>query len=369
MTASVLTFRRTLQLAALVLVVALELCPQPSLAQNSAAAAVTGSATRPGTLTPATVNAVLGTTRNCNNQDALRADQAFQVTAVATGPDSVRIDWRIADNCYLYRNRFKVQTAAAVQLGTLALPEGKQHTDEFFGTQQIYENAVSATVPVVRSTAAGELQLALDVSYQGCSHSGFCYPPITKTLMVTLPPAATAAVAASSAGKSCNNAPNDFLTADQAFQVTAMAAGPDSVRIDWHIAAGCYLYRSRIKVNTTSPVQLGALALPEGKSQTDEYFGTQQIYENSLSATLPVARATAARAQDLALAVTYQGCAHAGLCYPPITKTLAVTLPPGVRPAAAPRRRLPMRRRASDPGPAPVPVRAASSPNRIAWRR
>ncbi|MGC1458870.1 MAG: protein-disulfide reductase DsbD [Steroidobacteraceae bacterium] len=338
MTASALTLR-TLQLAALMLLVGLELCPLQGRAQNSAAAAVTGPATGHAALSPAAMNAVLGTNKGCNNESALKADQAFQVAAVATGPDSVRIDWRIADNCYLYRNRFKV-TAAGEKLGALALPEGKTHTDEFFGTQQIYENSVSATLPVIRTNAAGDRPLTLDVSYQGCSHSGFCYPPITKTLVVSLPAAAAsgstggtgtllaAAVGAAGAGKSCNNAPNDFLTADQAFQVAAAAAGPDSVRIDWHIAEGCYLYRSRIKVKTASPVQLGTLALPEGKSQTDEYFGAQQIYEHSVSATLPVARATAAGPQDLALDVTYQGCAHAGLCYPPITKTLAVTLPP-----------------------------------------
>jgi thiol:disulfide interchange protein DsbD len=83
-----------------------------------------------------------------------------------------------------------------------------------------------------------------------------------------------------------------------------------------------------MKARTSGPVQLGALALPDGKNQTDEYFGTQQIYEHAVSATLPVARANASGAQNLAIDVTYQGCAHAGLCYPPITKTLSVTLPP-----------------------------------------
>jgi thiol:disulfide interchange protein DsbD len=107
-----------------------------------------------------------------------------------------------------------------------------------------------------------------------------------------------------------------------------MAAGPDSVRLDWKIADGYYLYRSRIKVKTASPVQLGTLGLPEGKRQTDEYFGAQEIYEHALSATLPVARPGGAGAMNIAVDVTYQGCAHAGLCYPPITKTLAVTLPP-----------------------------------------
>jgi len=324
MSAAPPTLRRML----LVLSCALALPALQAQAETSAAAAVTGSASARPALSPGEVNAVLGTARNCNNQSALTADQAFQVVAEPVGADSVRIDWHIAPNCYLYRNRFKVATAAAVQLGALALPEGKSHTDEFFGTQQIYEDGLSATLPLIRGSAAGAMQLPLAVTYQGCSHSGFCYPPITKTLMVALPPVAAAAPAAAGAGRTCNNKPNDFLTADQAFQVAASAPAADTVRIDWQIADGCYLYRSRIKVHTTSAVQLGTLALPQGKSQTDDYFGSQQIYEHSLSATLPVARASAARAQPLALAVTYQGCAHAGLCYPPITKTLNLTLPP-----------------------------------------
>ena len=64
----------------------------------------------------------------------------------------------------------------------------------------------------------------------------------------------------------------------------------------------------------------------------------------ALSATLPVARATGAGAATVAIDVTYQGCAHAGLCYPPITKTLSVTLPPPARRAVARRRqRMPPR--------------------------
>jgi thiol:disulfide interchange protein DsbD len=62
--------------------------------------------------------------------------------------------------------------------------------------------------------------------------------------------------------------------------------------------------------------------------KTDEYFGRQETYHHELVGELPVARA-AATATDVALAVTYQGCAEAGLCYPPITKTIQVSLPRG----------------------------------------
>jgi thiol:disulfide interchange protein DsbD len=313
--------RRFLRCAALLLP-ALALMPALAAAQTSAAAAVTQSA-HPGTLTPAAMSAVLNSTHDCNHQP-FSPDQAFQLTAAAAGADGIRIDWSIANGCYLYRNRIKVKTQSAAQLGTLALPEGELHQDEYFGKQQIYHHTLSATLPVTLAAAAGERILAVDVTYQGCAEVGLCYPPITKTLKVTLPPAGAAG--AGVAGAASDQA--KFLNPDQAFEASATAAGPDRVRLDWKIADGYYLYRSRMKVKSASPVQLGALALPEGKRQTDEYFGAQQIYEHAVSATLPVARAGGAAAVNIAVDVTYQGCAHAGLCYPPITKTLAVTLPP-----------------------------------------
>ena len=320
MTLTAFAFRRSPLFCALVLMPALLSLSRLVLAQDSAAQAIRGSATTSQALTPGAISAVLGAIHDCSHPPPISPDQAFQATATAAGPDSVRIDWKIAAGCYLYRNRIKVQTHGPVQLGTLALPEGESHHDEYFGTQQIYHRALSATLPVTRPAGAGELKLAVDVTYQGCAEIGFCYPPVTKTLAVTLPPA----VAAAAAG-----AQPKFLDPDQAFRISADAAGPDSVRINWQIADGYYLYRSRIHVKTDSPVQLGALAMPEGEPHTDEYFGTQQVYHHALSATLPVARPGGAGNFNLAVDVTYQGCANAGLCYVPITRTIAVSLPPG----------------------------------------
>jgi thioredoxin:protein disulfide reductase len=120
---------------------------------------------------------------------------------------------------------------------------------------------------------------------------------------------------------------DDFLQPDEAFQFAATPAGPDSVRLTWQIADGYYLYRSRIKAATTSDrAQIGTLAMPQGQSKKDDYFGLQEIYHHQIVATLPVAR-SAGGAFDLPLKVTYQGCAEKGICYTPITKTINVTLP------------------------------------------
>jgi len=122
---------------------------------------------------------------------------------------------------------------------------------------------------------------------------------------------------------------DEFLPPDEAFRFNAFPDGPDRVKLIWQIADGYYLYRSRIKAATTGDkAQLGGLDLPKGETKTDEYFGKQEIYHHQLVVGVPVARASAAEL-PVPLKVTYQGCAHAGLCYPPITKEITVNLPAG----------------------------------------
>jgi thiol:disulfide interchange protein DsbD len=55
--------------------------------------------------------------------------------------------------------------------------------------------------------------------------------------------------------------------------------------------------------------------------KVDPYLGRQEIYQQQVEAIVPYSR-TDAGAHPLQIKVTYQGCAEAGLCYPPITKVL-----------------------------------------------
>lgn len=134
---------------------------------------------------------------------------------------------------------------------------------------------------------------------------------------------------------------DQFLPVDQAFRFDAIASGPDRVQLTWQIAPGYYLYRSRLKfalddkAANPPPVQIGAPQLPKGDEKQDEYFGKQEVYHLQLEATLPIARAAGA-ALELPLKVTYQGCADAGLCYPPETKRILVSLPAASGAAALP---------------------------------
>ena len=120
---------------------------------------------------------------------------------------------------------------------------------------------------------------------------------------------------------------DDFLPPEQAFIFSASAESPERVRLSWVIAPGYYLYRDRIKASSEAATpSVGAPVFPEGQVKSDEYFGKQVVYHNELLVALPVTR-SGGGALTLPLSVTYQGCAEAGLCYPPVTRTVSVLLP------------------------------------------
>ena len=120
---------------------------------------------------------------------------------------------------------------------------------------------------------------------------------------------------------------DQFLDPDVAFVLSAAAAGPDAIEARWDIAPGYYLYRDKLRFRAAerSTVALGDARLPEGKIKDDEYFGPMEVYYDSVAALVPLAGAAPGSAVDVD--VTYQGCAEAGLCYPPITRTVSLLLP------------------------------------------
>jgi thiol:disulfide interchange protein len=123
-----------------------------------------------------------------------------------------------------------------------------------------------------------------------------------------------------------NQAEPDFLPPDQAFRFNALADGPDKIRLIWEITDGYYLYRARISA-TSDGAKLGALTLPTGETKIDDYFGKQEVYHHDIVGSITVSRSGSGE-QTVPLKVTYQGCAMAGLCYPPITKKVSIALPP-----------------------------------------
>ena len=123
---------------------------------------------------------------------------------------------------------------------------------------------------------------------------------------------------------------SDFPPPDEVFFPDLYAIDGNTVEVGFRIIPGFYLYKSKISVRVLGDnARAGKLALPQGKSKTDEFFGEQQVYYNEVVGRLAIARATPG-AMDVELELNYQGCADGGLCYLPQTKVLTISLPEAV---------------------------------------
>ena len=113
-----------------------------------------------------------------------------------------------------------------------------------------------------------------------------------------------------------------LLSADAAFRLVAVTQGRDAITVSWSIEPGYYLYRQRIAVEAVEPgIRLAAPQLPQGIAAHDEHFGDVQIYKSDLELRLPLQPGAPVPKQ---LRLRWQGCAEAGVCYPPVTRVVDV---------------------------------------------
>ncbi|WP_130912586.1 protein-disulfide reductase DsbD [Pseudomonas sp. Sample_9] len=105
----------------------------------------------------------------------------------------------------------------------------------------------------------------------------------------------------------------DFLPVDKAFVLTSERLESGETQLFWQITDGYYLYQKRLKFDGLAADQQPVL--PEGESHSDEFFGEQPVYRQGLEVKIPAAASGQIK-------VSYQGCADAGLCYPPQTRVI-----------------------------------------------
>lgn len=117
---------------------------------------------------------------------------------------------------------------------------------------------------------------------------------------------------------------NEFLPVEEAFELEVAVTG-SQVHARWDIAPNYYLYQSRIELAAKSAdADLGPLAFASaGTTKDDPTFGAMEVYYDQAEVSAEI---LSAPADQLELAVTYQGCSEDGLCYPPETRNLTVDL-------------------------------------------
>jgi thiol:disulfide interchange protein DsbD len=131
----------------------------------------------------------IGSLFSSAREDALlEPDQAFRLKVAVKGPNTVLAELIPANGYYLYKERihFSLKDANGVTINTVKLPSGEIKTDQIFGKTEVYKKTIPAEITVGRSAKANKLTLV--ASYQGCHEKlGVCYPPIEKTVNLTLP--------------------------------------------------------------------------------------------------------------------------------------------------------------------------------------
>jgi len=287
-----------------------------------------------------------------SEKDLLPVDEAFGLSAQARDRGHIEVSWKIAPGYYLYRHRTSVKSDAAFSADALQMPAGTKHHDDFFGEVETYRDRLVAVLPGKAADDAGTV--TLEVRYQGCADAGVCYPPQKRSLKVTLPGGSargTGAVAPAVGGAPASPFNNPLaggdaggglrlpgtassaslpLPSERAFGFEAIVGDGNTVLLRFSPAPGYYLYRDRtsLKLEGAPGIRADTPRWPPAKSHRDEHFGDVSVYFEQTEVTLPLRRSVA-DAADATLVITFQGCQTDGICYPPMTRRVALALPAG----------------------------------------
>ncbi|MCC5825129.1 protein-disulfide reductase DsbD [Alkalimonas sp.] len=132
--------------------------------------------------------------------------------------------------------------------------------------------------------------------------------------LALLPAQANDSVLAAITGESSR-----FLPVDQAFEFD-FRQQDDELLLSWTIADGYYLYKEQFKFAGIA-VSFSHPSYPAAMTIEDEFFGVTDVYYHQVILRLPLSDI----GDDAELRVRYQGCAEAGFCYPPTTKTVPLS--------------------------------------------
>ncbi len=116
----------------------------------------------------------------------------------------------------------------------------------------------------------------------------------------------------------------EFLEPEKAFIFSAEMVAPETLELRYRVAPGYYMYRERfgITINPIGAATLGDAVYPKGEVKYDPTFEKDmEVFHQDVVIRVPVA----AGGQPFTLTVTAQGCADAGLCYPPMDSSVKLT--------------------------------------------
>jgi thioredoxin:protein disulfide reductase len=124
---------------------------------------------------------------------------------------------------------------------------------------------------------------------------------------------------------------DDLLPAEEAFKVSARFKDAKTIELNYQIADGYYMYRKRFRVASETPqFKTGKIGAPSGLVKQDATFGRVETYRKSVRVLLPITKQDVKSGDNtIKVAVTSQGCADVGVCYPPLRHDFVLQLGSG----------------------------------------
>jgi len=113
------------------------------------------------------------------------ASAVFQLHVNAHDPNTLLLTWDIKPGYFLYRNRINLtpETTDFIEITHLKLPSSLSKTNTLNQTVLIYRKHLKLPVSMI-GLHPGETMI--NVHYQGCSDDGFCYPPESRAIKLTI---------------------------------------------------------------------------------------------------------------------------------------------------------------------------------------
>ena len=124
-----------------------------------------------------------------------------------------------------------------------------------------------------------------------------------------------------------------LLPPQEAFRFSARALDEHTLEARFSVTDGYYLYRDKMRFALEPEMTDIAVVLPPGKVKEDQFFGKVETYRGDLVVRVPLAQAAG---KSVVLVADSQGCADAGVCYPPTRQKVTLVVPePGKGPGPA----------------------------------
>jgi thiol:disulfide interchange protein DsbD len=252
----------------------------------------------------------------------LTVDNAFAMDFEQSGSQLI-VKWNVAEGYYLYKKQFSIEADGAL-LGQAIYPESTEIEDEYFGLSEVFKQNIDVIYPILKANQ----DAVIKVRFQGCAQAGLCYPPKQNDIYLNAVAIGESQANLFSDGTKSNKSVESdslqglfdeqptFLKVEEAFGFSFEQVDGKLI-VNWDIEDGYYLYKKQFKT-VVKNAELSEPTYPTPTQIEDEFFGVSDVFFEDMVVEYEITSAD----QDAIVKLRYQGCATAGLCYPPTTKVI-----------------------------------------------